>query len=203
MLQGMMDFFKDFGAWGMFLHSFLDAVIFPIPAFFLQVSLGLMDPSNALWIATVGYLACLLGTPVGYFMGKLLGKSILYKILKKSWIDSATNLFNRNGEAAIFIGSFTPVPFKVFTILSGCLHFSLWKLIGYAAVGRAVKFYTVGVLFYLFGRAAEGMIHGYLTYTLLGVACLLAVGLMIKRKLQKKKQTAQTAVPAVEKAEEC
>ncbi|MEF3303635.1 YqaA family protein [Paenibacillus sp. GYB003] len=188
MFQETMDVLQNFGVWGMVIHSFLDAVIFPIPAFFLQMSLGLLDPSSALWIATAGYVACLLGTPVGYWLGRSLGASVLHKLLKKSWVDSATQMFNRNGEAAIFIGSFTPIPFKVFTILSGCLGFSLWRLIGYAAIGRAVKFYAVGALFYFYGRAAEGMVHGYLTYILLGVACLLTAFLLIKRKWRSKKR---------------
>jgi membrane protein YqaA with SNARE-associated domain len=188
MLQGIVDFLKDFGLLGMFIHSFLDAVIFPIPAFFLQVSLSLVNPSDALWLATVGYIGCLLGTPLGYLIGKIVGKSVLYKILKRKWIDSATTMFERNGDAAILIGAFTPIPFKVFTILSGCMNYSLWRLIGYAAIGRAVKFYVVGILFYYYGRAAEGIIEGYLTYIFLGVAVLLAIGLVIKRKWQKKKQ---------------
>lgn len=181
----------DFGPLGLFIHSFIDAIIFPIPAFFLQVSLSLLNPSSALWLATVGYIACLLGTPFGYLIGKLLGSSFLYKILKKEWIDSAQELFKRNGEAAILIGSFTPVPFKVFTILSGCLNFSLWRLLGYAAIGRAAKFYVVGVLFYFYGRAAESMINSYLTYIFLGVAVLLTTVLIVKRKIQKKKQAAE------------
>ncbi|WP_213531900.1 YqaA family protein, partial [Paenibacillus cisolokensis] len=164
MFQNIIDILMDFGAWGMFIHAFADAIIFPVPAFFLQVSLSLITPSNALWLATVGYIACLLGTPFGFLIGRLLGKSVLYKLLKPEWIDSATRLFQKNGEAAIMIGSFTPIPFKVFTILSGCLHFPLWRLIAYAALGRAVKFYAVGVLFYLYGRAAEGMVKDVSLY---------------------------------------
>src|SRR5690625_111582 len=144
MIDMVVEFFKDFGFIGLFIHSFVDAIFFPIPAFFLQVSLSIMNPSSALWLATVGYIACLLGTPIGYWVGRKLGDSILHKILKKKWIDSASRLFKRNGEAAILIGAFTPIPFKVFTILAGCFKYSIWKLLGYAALGRAVKFYAVG-----------------------------------------------------------
>ncbi|TGU69865.1 DedA family protein, partial [Mesorhizobium sp. M00.F.Ca.ET.186.01.1.1] len=93
MVQNVLDFLMEYGIWGVVIHSFADAVIFPIPVFFLQVSLSLIDPSAALWIATAGYIACLVGTPVGYFLGKLLGHSVLYKLLKKEWIDSATEMF--------------------------------------------------------------------------------------------------------------
>ncbi|KJB87763.1 membrane protein [Paenibacillus sp. E194] len=186
MFQNIIDFLMDYGIWGLVIHSFADAVIFPVPAFFLQVPLSLLDPSNALWLATAGYIACLLGTPVGYMIGKLLGHSVLEKILKKSWIDSANQMFKKNGETTILIGSFTPIPFKVFTILSGCMNFPLWRLIGYAAIGRAVKFYAVGLLFYLYGRSAEGMVKHVSLYIFLIAVPILVIYLIIRKRRRNK-----------------
>jgi membrane protein YqaA with SNARE-associated domain len=190
MFQAVVDFLKEFGPLGLFIHSFLDAVIFPVPAFFLQVSLSILNPSTALWLATVGYIACLLGTPVGYYLGKVMGKSVLYKFLKKEWIDAATDKFQKNGEAAILIGSFTPIPFKVFTILSGCLNFPLWRLIGYAAIGRGLKFYIVGSLFYFYGRAAEHMVKDVSLYIFVVAVPLVVVYLLLRKRSNKKKALA-------------
>lgn len=201
MFQDILDFLKSFGPLGLFIHSFADAVIFPIPAFFLQVSLSIVHPTDALWLATYGFIGCLLGTPLGYGIGKLLGKSVLYKILKKKWIDAATNLFQKNGEAAILIGSFTPIPFKVFTILSGCLNFPLWKLMVYAAIGRATKFYVVGLLFYLYGNAAEGMVKDVSTYIALIAVPLLLIGVYLNRRRKRKKMERQQAEAAMETTE--
>lgn len=200
MFQAVVDFLKEFGPLGLFIHSFLDAIIFPIPAFFLQVSLSILNPSTALWLATVGYIACMLGTPVGYYLGKLMGKGVLYKFLKKEWIDTATEKFQKNGEAAILIGSFTPIPFKVFTILSGCLNFPLWRLIGYAAIGRGLKFYIVGMLFFFYGRAAEGMVKNVSLYIFIGAVPLIVIYLLIRRKKRKKQEllATQTDVNATE-----
>ncbi|QNK56237.1 YqaA family protein [Paenibacillus sp. PAMC21692] len=200
MFQAVIDFLEDYGPWGLFVHSFLDAVIFPIPAFFLQVSLSILNPSNALWLATFGYIACLLGTPVGYLIGKVMGKSVLYRFLKTEWIDAATSRFQKNGEAAILIGSFTPIPFKVFTILSGCLNFPLWRLIGYAALGRAVKFYAVGALFYFYGRAAESMVKDVSLYIFIGGVPLIALFLFIRSRIRKRKEAATAAAEPSEQA---
>ena len=192
MLHNLVELLKELGPWGLFIHSFIDAVIFPIPAFVLQVSLSILDPSSAIWLATVGYIACLLGTPFGYMIGKFAGDKFLNKILKKSWVDSATNMFQKNGEMAILVGSFTPIPFKVFTILSGCLHFPLWRLIAYAAIGRAVKFYAVGVLFYLYGRAAAHMAKDVSLYIFLAAIPLLALVIWFKRRKDKKQKEQET-----------
>lgn len=198
MLQDTVDFLKHFGAWGLFIHAFIDAIIFPIPAFFLQVSLSLIHPSSALWLATVGFAGCLLGTPFGYLIGKFLGRAVLDRWLKKEWIESASQMFRRNGELAILVGAFTPIPFKVFTILSGCLNYSFWKLFSYAALGRAAKFYAVGALFYMYGRAAETMINEYLNYVFLGIAAVLTAVILFFKKRRQKKKTQLSKIPETE-----
>lgn len=193
MLQQVLDFFESFGVWGLAIHSFADAIIFPIPAFFLQVSLSMMNPSSALWLATAGYLACLLGTPFGYLLGKTAGSAILSKLLKKSWMDSARAMFQKNGEMAILIGAFTPIPFKVFTIMSGSLHYPLWRLMIYASIGRAVKFYVVGILFYLYGRTAESMVTEVSAYVGAGAIVLILIGLWVKKRMSRSNSSASSS----------
>ncbi|WP_042171511.1 YqaA family protein [Paenibacillus gorillae] len=188
MIQDFIDYLMEFGALGLFIHSFIDAIIFPVPALFLQIPLSLVDPSNALWLATAGFVACLLGSPIGYYIGRSLGATVLYKILKKEWVDKATALFQKNGEAAIMIGSFTPIPFKVFTILSGSLKFPLWRLMLYAAIGRAVKFYAVGALFYFYGRSAEGMVKDVSLYIFAIGVPLIVIFLFIRKKMRQKRE---------------
>lgn len=187
----ILDFLRNFGSMGLFIHALIDAVIFPIPAFFLQVSLSVLDPSNALWLATLGYIGCMVGTPIGYGLGKASGNLILNRILKRKWLDSATNLFKKHGEAAILLGSFTPIPFKIFTILSGVMNYPLWKLMGYAALGRAVKFYAVGILFYMYGRSAEHMLDRVLTIiTVVAIVLVLGIWLLIRWIRKKRKLVA-------------
>ncbi|MGO4110996.1 YqaA family protein [Paenibacillus sp. YAF4_2] len=196
MLQDIVDFLMKFGPWGLFFHSMIDAIIFPIPALFLQVPLSLVNPSDAFLLATVGYIGCLIGTPIGYLIGKLLGNSILYKILKKEWIEAATTMFKKNGDTAVLIGSFTPIPFKVFTILSGALNFPLWRLLMYAAVGRAAKFYLVGALIYFYGQAAESMVHNVSLYLFAIAVPLIALFLFFRKKHRKKKAVKAAAAEA-------
>ncbi|EFU39650.1 hypothetical protein PVOR_20139 [Paenibacillus vortex V453] len=169
--------------------------IFPIPALFSQLSLSALSPDRAIWLATIGFAGCLIGTPIGYGIGKVSGSLVLNKIMKKKWYDSATALFTKHGEAAILVGAFTPIPFKIFTILSGCMNYPLWKLLSYAAIGRAVKFYTVGVLFYVYGRAAENMVDSVLTIILLSVGILIGgVWFTVRMIKNRKKKRSETSV---------
>lgn len=193
-MQSFVDFLEDHGPLGLMIHSFLDAVIFPIPAFFTQVSLSMVNPQSALLLATLGYIACLVGTPVGYMIGRFFGISVLNKIVKKEWIEKGTHIFQTKGSVAILFGAFTPIPFKVFTILSGALKFPLWQLLGYAALGRAAKFYVVGTLFYIYGRNAENMMSSVSVYILIGAIPVVVIFMLIRRSVLKKR--------AAKKAEE-
>lgn len=191
MIQAAMDFLRDFGSLGLFVHAMIDAIIFPIPAFFLQVSLSALNPDNALWLATLGFAGCMIGTPIGYLIGKTSGYRILRKFMKQDRLERVTALFRKHGEMAILIGSFTPIPFKIFTIVSGCMNYPLWRLMGYAAIGRAAKFYIVGLLFYLYGRSAESMVHSSLTLIMLGAGVLIAAGWLIARKVKRRRNAAK------------
>jgi membrane protein YqaA with SNARE-associated domain len=186
-LHDIVEFLEEFGIWGLAIHSFADAIIFPIPAFFSQVSFSMVDPSAAIWLATVGYIACLIGTPFGYLIGRTVGHSIITKLLKKNWVESANTMFRNKGEMAILIGSFTPIPFKVFTILSGSFNYPLWRLMLYASIGRAAKFYVVGILFYVYGRAAEGMVGQVSYYLLAAIVPVALLFLLAKRWMAKRK----------------
>ncbi|AWP27335.1 YqaA family protein [Paenibacillus glucanolyticus] len=190
-----MDFLRNLGDIGLFIHAMIDAIIFPIPALFSQLSLSALSPDRAIWLATIGFAGCLIGTPIGYGIGKVSGSLVLNKIMKKKWYDSATALFTKHGEAAILVGAFTPIPFKIFTILSGCMNYPLWKLLSYAAIGRAVKFYTVGVLFYVYGRAAENMVDSVLTIILVSVGILIGgVWFTVRMIKNRKKKRSETSV---------
>lgn len=190
-----MDFLRNLGDIGLFIHAMIDAIIFPIPALFSQLSLSALSLDRAIWLATIGFAGCLIGTPIGYGIGKVSGSLVLNKIMKKKWYDSATALFTKHGEAAILVGAFTPIPFKIFTILSGCMNYPLWKLLSYAAIGRAVKFYTVGVLFYVYGRATENMVDSVLTIILLSVGILIGgVWFTVRMIKNRKKKRSETSV---------
>lgn len=193
-----MGYLQSFGAIGLFLHALIDAVIFPIPAFFLQVSLSALHPENAIGLAAIGYAGCLIGTPIGYALGRTSGHLILNRFMKKKWLDSATALFQRHGETAILIGAFTPIPFKIFTILSGCMRYPLWKLLAYAAIGRGAKFFIVGILFYMYGRAAEHMIDGMFGVILVAVGALFCTVWLLIRRFRKQKKPERAAVPVKE-----
>jgi membrane protein YqaA with SNARE-associated domain len=186
MFDQITQIFLNYGIWGLFGLAFLDSFILPVPPFFVQIALSLMDPGAALKYATVAFTGSILGAPVGYMLGKWLGKPLLHKILPDKWTAQATEQFAKNGDAAVLIGSFTPIPFKVFTVLSGVFNYSLTKLMLFAILGRGLKFYLIGILFHLYGKHAKVLLDEYLELTILGIGASVAIVWLIWNKRRKK-----------------
>ncbi|MGO0059971.1 YqaA family protein [Brevibacillus fluminis] len=186
MFDSIVQVFMQYGLAGLFALSFLDAIVLPVPPFFLQIAMSLIEPEASLRIATVAFTGSVLGAPIGYMLGKWLGKPLMHKLVPAKWANKAMELFEKNGDAAVIIGSFTPIPFKVFTILSGVFNFSLTRLMFYSILGRGSKFFLIGTLFHFYGKQAKVLLDNYLEVSLLGVAVILAAGWYILRKRKQK-----------------
>lgn len=182
MIEQITEIFMQYGIWGLLGLAFLDSFILPVPPFFLQIAMSLIEPAAALRYATVAFTGSVLGAPIGYFLGKWLGKPLLHKILPDKWTNAATVLFEKNGDGAVLVGSFTPIPFKFFTVLSGVFGYSLTKLMIFAIIGRGLKFFLIGTLFYLYGKHAKVLLDEYLEVTVLGIGVLVGIGWLIWRR---------------------
>jgi membrane protein YqaA with SNARE-associated domain len=175
MFDQITQIFLQYGIWGLFGLAFLDSFILPVPPFFLQIMMSLVKPSAALSYATIAFTGSILGAPLGYLLGKWLGKPLMHKVLPAKWTEAATELFVKKGDGAVLIGSFTPIPFKFFTILSGVFGYSLTKLMLYAILGRGLKFFLIGILFFYYGKQAKVLLDEYLEIFLLGVGVVVAL----------------------------
>jgi len=187
MFDQITEIFMQYGIWGLFGLALLDSFILPVPPFFLQIAMSLIEPEAALRYATIAFTGSILGAPIGYFLGKWLGKPLLHKILPAKWTDAATAMFEKNGDGAVLIGAFTPIPFKFFTVLSGVFGYSLPKLMLFAILGRGLKFFLIGILFYLYGKHAKVLLDEYLEVSVLGVGVVVAIGWFIWNRRKKQK----------------
>ena len=120
--------FAPMGAWGLFVLSFIEASFFPVPIETLLFILCLASPENSLWYASIATVGSTLGGVSGYYIGYVGKMAILEKLFRKDKIEKAHNLFNKYGWLTVFIGGFTPLPYKLVTIASGVFYIDLKKL---------------------------------------------------------------------------
>ncbi len=79
----------------------------------------------------------------------------------------------------IFLAGFTPLPYKVFTIASGIVNFSLPAFIFASLISRGLRFFIVAYLSYIYGDIFTKFMknHGSKWFTILGI--LIVVIFMI------------------------
>jgi len=80
------------------------------------------------------------------------------------------------GVWIVFAAAFTPIPYKVFTIISGLAQLNLLAFTLASVVGRSARFFMVGGLIYLFGRPIRTFIDRYFNLLSLLFVVLLILG---------------------------
>jgi membrane protein YqaA with SNARE-associated domain len=89
--------------------------------------------------------------------------------------------YNTWGEWIVFIAAFTPIPYKVVTILSGAMQLNLVSFTIFSVLGRGARFYLVAALLYIFGDSLKGFIEKYFDLlTIIFVVLLIGGFLAIK-----------------------
>ena len=169
------------------IGSFAESIIFPIPVDVLLIPMSLLNPSMAIWFAVVSMVSSILGGLVGYWLGSVLGRSVLHKFVSKNKSEKAERLFNKYGAWAVVIGAITPLPYKAFTIIAGVLSLELKKFVLASIIGRGFRFLSIGILVYWYGEEVKSFIevNFQLLTVLFGVVLILMVliiGLAIRYK---------------------
>jgi len=151
------------------IMTFFESVFSPLPPDPLLIAMALLSPNQAILFGVICTIFSVLGAVFGYGLGKWFGKPLLSKMISESLIDKSEGFFNRYGVWAILIAAFTPIPYKVFAILSGILQLNMKKFLIASLIGRGGRFITLGVLIAIFGDDIRGFLENeFQTITILG-----------------------------------
>ncbi len=169
------------------LIAFSESVVFPIPPDPLLIAIGIASPESAIWVAAMVTLASVCGAFVGYWLGRKVGRPLLRRLISESKIERAEALFDRYGSWAILVAAFTPIPYKVFTILAGILGLEMKRFLIASLIGRGARFMTIGVLIFVFGESVREFIEG--NFEIVTIACggllvLLIVAYVVGRRMR-------------------
>jgi membrane protein YqaA with SNARE-associated domain len=168
-----------YGVPALFFISFAESSFFPIPPDVLLIALGLAIPRKSYKFALVcsvgGICGAVLGYIIGYACWGAIGQPILafYQVAPET-MKGVTDTFRYNQFLGVWLSGFTPIPYKVFTIISGAFGqevsketgagmFSgvFWTMMFASACGRPLRFFFVGALMHRFGKPIGAFIHKY------------------------------------------
>jgi len=139
-----------------FILCFLESIIFPFPQEVFMIPMMASDRDRIFKIAWFALLGSLFGAMAAYFIGMYLFESIGMYILNLYDLNEAFSNFSDQvsefGFIYVFIGGFTPVPFKIVTLSSGFIGINFLIFITASIISRSVRFFLIGYIIWKFGE---------------------------------------------------
>lgn len=184
-LRNSKDWMENFAnkpnsMWWLFFLSLIESSFFPIPPDILLIAIAVSNPKKALPAALYCSLGSVMGAVIGYAIGYFLMEQVGDPIVAFYGAESAMaeflKMYETYGVTFLAVAAFTPIPFKVATIVSGAAQMNLVSFVVVSAIGRAARFFLVAGLIYIFGPQIKGFIEKYFDKLSLAFLALLIGG---------------------------
>ena len=160
--------------------SMIESIIFPLPVDPFLAGLTLAVPSKAFKFALICTIGSVIGGVIGWFLGYLIGPSIENLFLYFPWFteekfNAVKFAYKENGMLIIFLGAFTPLPYKIITITSGIAEVNIIAFVLMSIFGRGIRFFIVAYLVKFFGKPALLFLqkHLLISSSILGIAIII------------------------------
>lgn len=164
-INGVADYIRGFGVYSVivsFLLMLLQALISPIPAFFITLA-------NAMiwgWVKGVllSWTSSMAGAAMCFFIARILGRDVVRKFASEGALGAIEEFFKKYGKYAIVVARLLPfVPFDVVSYAAGLTSMGFWQF-----------FIATGL-----GQLPATIVYSYAGGSLTGGAQALMVGLLI------------------------
>mgnify|MGYP001494712583 FL=1 len=164
-----------------FILCFLESIIFPFPQEVFMIPMMASDRDRIFKIAWFALLGSLLGAIAAYFIGMYLFESIgMYILNLYGLYETFTNFSNQVSEYGflyVFVGGFTPVPFKIVTLSSGFIGINFLIFIAASIISRSIRFFLIGYIIWKFGedimKSFEKRLNTYLILFLIFISFII------------------------------
>jgi membrane protein YqaA with SNARE-associated domain len=171
----------------LFVISFIEGAIFPIPPDVLFIALAVSRPRASFLFATVCVAGSTAGAMVGYLIGALfydtIGATVVAFLGFTARFDAVLQMYHDNAWTTLLLAGFTNIPFAIFTLAAGFRRtLDPMTLFLGALAGRAVRFYALGLLLFYFGPAVKRFIDRWLPAVSLGLVALFLLTIYLLRR---------------------
>ena len=139
-----------------FFIGYIEAIIFPIPQEVFMVPMMLSERTKVFRIVFFSIFGSIIGGLTAYYLGLLFFDSLVLPIINFYNYSESFLYFKKQindyGFIYVFIGGFTPLPFKIITLSSGALNIPILNFLLAAILSRSIRFYMIGFLTYKYGN---------------------------------------------------
>ena len=148
MVDSLIEFFKDYGYWGLGILSFLSGSVLPIASeilllFFLNLGL------SAVWLTIVATVGNTFGGISCFMLGYLTNKNTVQRVLRipEKRMKRADMLIQKYGYWTAAL-SFVPAIGEVLLVVLGIMRVNKYKVIAVMTVGKFVRYAFIAASFY-------------------------------------------------------
>ena len=140
----------------LFFFAFIESIFFPIPVDPLLAFLVLANKEKYFHLTILCTFGSVLGGLVGWFIGHLIGPNVQDYLIEIPFItnDSFTKVLDAHknyGSLIVFLGAFTPLPFKIISITSGFFGINFFSFLLMSILGRGLRFFIISFLIKVYG----------------------------------------------------
>ena len=165
--------------------SFLESSFFPIPPDVMIAPMVIAKKNDFVKIFIIATVFSVLGGIFGYILGAyffdLSMNIVKFYGYEEKVIDLKSTLTKGEGFytwlVILFLAGFTPLPYKLFTIVSGLISFNFLFFIFISLISRGLRFFIVSYLSFKFGETFTKFMnqHGHKWFTILGVIIVIII----------------------------
>lgn len=131
----------------LFAWGFAESSFFPPPTETVLIPLCFKHTmAEAMILAAIGMVSSVLGAAFGYFIGIKGGRPLAVRMFGEKKVGNVDTLMQKYDVWAIAIAAFTPVPYKVFTILGGVCRIHFWRFILVSVLARGTRYAIIAAL---------------------------------------------------------
>ncbi|WPP03248.1 YqaA family protein [Methylocella tundrae] len=167
--------------------AFAESSFFPVPPDVILVPMSIARPAKAWTYALICTLGSVLGALLGYAIGALLfetvGKWLIHLYGYGARVDEMRELYAKWGWAVILVKGFTPIPFKLVTITSGLLAYSLPLFVLLSLMTRGARFFALALLLKYYGEPIKDLLDRFFAWFLLILVIIVILGFWIATHL--------------------
>ncbi|MDA9755289.1 VTT domain-containing protein, partial [bacterium] len=113
---------------------------------------------------------------LGYVIGEEIEELLtIIPWIKDDSFNTVKTAFDEHGILIIFLGAFTPLPFKIISVTSGIFHINIVAFFVMSLIGRGLRFYLVSLIVKNFGDKGIYLLkkHTFVFSTLFGLILIL------------------------------
>lgn len=201
MQEFIISMMNQFGYIGVFLLIAIENIFPPIPSEVILLFGGFMTTYSKLNIVLMilfSTLGSLVGAIVLYYVGKILNKERLKKIisgrigkilrLKNSDIDKADQWFDNKGNKTVFFCRFVPIVRSLISIPAGMSEMPLGKFFLYTILGSLIWNTVLIVLGAIVGENWTSILNIFNTYSHIVAILLVIIFIILVYIFYKKKK---------------